>query len=52
MHVTRDAAHAPRTQVLVAQVATLKGPCVGCPGCTGLCRELIELMTVPEAVLK
>ncbi|MXQ06821.1 hypothetical protein GQ651_03075 [Alphaproteobacteria bacterium GH1-50] len=37
---------------LVSGVARLGGACVGCAGCRGLCAELIELLTLPDAVLR
>ncbi len=52
MKIDRLAAFAPRTRALATDLALLKGPCVGCPGCDGLCRELIDMLVLPEAVLK
>lgn len=51
MDVQRITGHAPRTVKVSYQIARLQGQCVGCTECKGLCRELIEMMTVPDAVL-
>ena len=50
MHVTRHAGHAPRTIQLQAETMGLPG-CIGCPGCTGMCAALLEMMSLPPAVL-
>ena len=34
------------------RLAGLNGMCIGCKGCQGLCASLIELLMLPEAVLK
>ncbi|WP_213545723.1 hypothetical protein [Vannielia litorea] len=36
----------PRPRALTA------GKCLGCTGCTGACREVLDLLAVPEMVLK
>lgn len=51
MQINRDIGQAPRTRKLGEKVAVIRG-CIGCTSCAGLCRELIEAMTVPEYVLK
>lgn len=28
------------------------GKCLGCTGCKGACREILDLLAVPEMVLK
>ncbi|MCR9126847.1 MAG: hypothetical protein NXH82_12050 [Rhodobacteraceae bacterium] len=52
MQVDRKAAFAPRTRALAQDLTKVTGPCVGCPGCEGLCVALIEAMTLPDAILK
>ena len=47
----RKTAHAPRTEALAQKLVQTTGPCVGCPGCDGLCQALIDALTVPDAVL-
>ncbi|MFY9211140.1 MAG: hypothetical protein WAO69_08440 [Aestuariivita sp.] len=51
MDTKRLAAHAPRTRALAQDLADLQGPCLGCPGCEGLCLALIEAVTLPDAIL-
>ena len=51
MHINRLAAHAPRTQAVAQDLASLHTPCVGCKGCTGMCQTLIEMLTLPETIL-
>ena len=48
----RFAAHAPRSQALSMELATLQGPCIGCTGCQGVCAALIQAMTLPEIILR
>ena len=52
MQIHRDIAHAPRARALGNRVAALQGGCVGCTSCDGLCRALLEALTLPETVLK
>ncbi len=52
MKVDRKTAFAPRTQALATEITALQEPCVGCTECVGFCRELIEAMTVPDAILR
>ena len=51
MEIKRISGYAPQTVQLGQDIARLHGQCVGCTECKGLCRELIELLTVPGAVL-
>ena len=32
--------------------ALMASRCMGCPGCTGPCLALIEVMTLPQAILR
>ncbi len=50
--ITRSKAETQRCRALAAKVTQLTTPCVGCKDCRGLCKELIELMTLPEMILK
>lgn len=50
--VSRKVGHAPQTRALGRRLGALPGPCVGCRDCQGLCRALIEALTVPETVLR
>lgn len=52
MQIRRDIAHAPRTQALGDKVSKLRGGCVGCRDCSGLCAALLEALTLPDLVLK
>lgn len=38
----------PRSTETIAMASR----CMGCPGCIGPCRALLELMTLPNAVLR
>ena len=51
MEITRKLAHAPKTTAISREIPMLKGPCLACAECDGLCAELIEVMTLPQAVL-
>ena len=51
MKTERLAAYAPRTRAVAEQVLDVQGPCLGCPGCQGLCIALVEAMTLPDAIL-
>ncbi len=51
MHVTRSAGDAPKSGQVMQEVVALAGPCVGCTRCRGLCAELLELLSLPDAVL-
>lgn len=52
MKIDRLVAFAPRTQSLASDLAMLQGPCVGCDGCMGMCRELIDALVLPDVILK
>lgn len=52
MQIHRDIAHAPRTRALGHTVASLRGGCIGCRDCAGLCSALLEALTLPDLVLK
>lgn len=52
MQVERKIGHAPRTVETGKLLSMLKEPCVGCEGCRGLCREFLELLTLPEAIVR
>ncbi len=52
MDIDRRIAHAPRSRALAGQIAGLRGGCVGCTDCTGLCLALIEALILPGVVLK
>lgn len=52
MQIRRDIAHAPRARALGQKIANLRGGCVGCQSCSGLCTALLEALTLPDLVLK
>lgn len=52
MKISRSQAMTPRSTHLVGQISALRGPCVGCAGCRGLCEALIEALTVPDIILR
>ena len=51
MQVLRSTGEAPKSGQVMQEVVSLAGPCVGCTRCRGLCAELLELLTLPDAVL-
>ncbi len=51
MIVSRDRTPDHHTKVLQERLMALRGPCVGCKGCTGLCPALIDLLTLPDLIL-
>ncbi|WP_418594006.1 hypothetical protein [Ponticoccus sp. (in: a-proteobacteria)] len=50
MQTERFCGHAPRAKELSRELLS-SGPCLGCPGCRGICAALIEALSVPEVVL-
>ena len=52
MEVERKIGHAPKTSEVGRNAVALNGPCVGCENCRGLCWEFLELLTLPEAVVR
>lgn len=52
MQMQQSQAHAPKVEALWDRLTTLRGPCIGCKGCEGVCAELIEALTLPDAILK
>lgn len=52
MIIDQAAGRAPRITDTTREIGALQGPCMGCPGCTGPCLALIEMMTLPDAVLR
>ncbi len=51
MMIDRKTGHAPRAEALAREIAGLREPCVGCPGCTGLCPALIEALVLPDLLV-
>lgn len=51
MQSDRLIGHAPRSRAFGEKFHSNDGTCIGCKDCTGLCRELIEVLVVPETVL-
>ncbi len=51
MQIERHFGHAPKAHALGEQILTMTTPCVGCEQCQGLCDTLLELLSLPEAVL-
>ncbi|MCO6384691.1 MAG: hypothetical protein JXQ91_09985 [Vannielia sp.] len=41
-----------QTQAPARPRALTTGKCLGCTGCKGACREVLDLLAVPEMVLK
>jgi formate hydrogenlyase subunit 6/NADH:ubiquinone oxidoreductase subunit I len=51
MIINRDKAPAHHTLSLAEEMAKLRGPCVGCKNCRGVCRELMDLLILPDIIL-
>ena len=51
MQVARKTAFAPRSEAVGAQLAALNEPCIGCTDCTGLCKDLIDAVVLPDLLL-
>ena len=51
MQIDRSKPDTPRLHALSGQISTLQGPCVVCPDCVGLCKELIDTLVVPDLIL-
>ncbi len=52
MDIERVAGFAPRTRALGESLVQLNEPCVGCKECRGVCHALLDLMSLPDLVLK
>jgi hypothetical protein len=52
MRIDRNIGYAPRTQAISQKLMEASGQCVDCPDCQGLCKELIEVLVLPDMVLK
>lgn len=52
MDIERNIAYAPRTRALAGDIAGLRGGCVGCKDCSGLCDALMEALYLPGVVLR
>ncbi|MEN9062934.1 hypothetical protein [Ponticoccus litoralis] len=50
MQTKRLCGHAPHAREMSREILN-SGPCLGCPGCRGICAALIEALSVPEVVL-
>ena len=50
--VLRGAPATPRTDVLACHFQALGGTCIGCHGCIGICTALLDVVMLPDAVLK
>ena len=51
MQIERHAGHAPRSEAVGEEIFALEGPCLGCRNCKGLCAALVQMMSLPDAVL-
>lgn len=52
MRIDRLTGFAPLVRDLADTMCSLPEPCIGCEDCNGMCRELIEVVTLPDAVQK
>ena len=51
MQIDRHVGHAPRSEEIGRELVALDGPCIGCKNCKGMCAALMQLLSLPEAVL-
>ena len=51
MSINRDKAPSHCTNELARKMADLRGPCIGCKDCKGMCRDLLELLMLPDIIL-
>jgi hypothetical protein len=51
MSINRGKAPSHCTDELARKMADLRGPCIGCKDCKGLCRDLLELLMLPDIIL-
>ncbi len=52
MDITRSPSETHRTSQIGQIVTNLNGPCVGCSECRGICKALIDAVTLPEILLR
>lgn len=52
MQIERVAGFAPKVRALAKELAPLNEPCIGCKDCAGICHTLLDLMELPDLVLK
>jgi len=52
MRIDRNIGHAPKTESIGQKLIEASGRCVDCPECQGLCQELIDVLVLPDLVLK
>jgi hypothetical protein len=52
MQIERVAGFAPRTRALAEELVPLNAPCIGCKDCAGICHALLDLMNLPDLILK
>ncbi len=51
MQIERRVMESPEAARVGQAIAGIKGPCIGCTSCRGLCQALIDMASLPEAVL-
>lgn len=52
MQIERVAGYAPKTRTLAEGLTHVNGPCIGCKDCAGICHVLLDLMSLPDLLLK
>lgn len=52
MRIDRNIGHAPRVEAIGHKLMEAPLRCVDCAGCKGLCQELIDVLMLPDMVLK
>ncbi len=51
MQIDRSRTPSRNVEIVADQLSTIQGPCVGCTDCVGLCKSLIEALTLPDIIL-
>ncbi|MGG7567827.1 hypothetical protein ACQ5SO_16870 [Rhodovulum sp. DZ06] len=51
MQIDRHVGHAPRSEAAGRMLAALDTPCLGCKDCQGFCAALMQMLSLPDAVL-
>jgi hypothetical protein len=51
MEIARTKTSDRHTRDLQEELSTLRGPCVGCTDCDGICAELFDTIVLPDVIL-
>ncbi len=51
MQISQRVRHAPKTELLAEQLYEVRNSCIGCERCDGVCLALVEVLSLPEAIV-